>query len=167
MSEDLYQLARPFPEAMIVKKPGKYEASYVAHGVITARLLECLGPFDWAIAKIITNAEGIAVGCIGRLEVEVDGRPVVIEEIGDCEQVSPNSASNLKMASSDALKRAAMRLGLGLHLWVGAEHYYLDRALGKRLSAPESADGTTAGTSTTPETNAAQSASEEADVWQS
>jgi hypothetical protein len=167
MSEDLYQLARPFPESMIVKKPGgKFQADYVAHGLITARLLEVLGPFDWAIAKIITNAEGIAVGCIGRLEVEVDGRPVVIEEIGDCEQVSQNSASNLKMASSDALKRAAMRLGLGLHLWVGTEHYYLDRALGKRLSASESADSTTAGTSTTPEPSAPHSASEEADVWQ-
>ena len=163
MSEDLYQLARPFPESMIVKKPGgKFQADYVAHGLITARLLEVLGPFDWAIAKIITNAEGIAVGCIGRLEVEVDGRPVVVEEVGDCEQISPNSASNLKMASSDALKRAAMRLGLGLHLWVG-EHYYLDRALEKRLSAPES-DGTgQAGTSTTPQPIAPQSASQEAD----
>ncbi len=148
MSEDLYQLARPFPESMIVKKPGKFEASYVAHGVITARLLECLGPFDWSIAKIITNPEGVAVGCVGRLEVVVDGRPVVIEEIGDVEHVSPNSATNLKMASSDALKRAAMRVGLGLHLWVGDEHYYLHRALEKRLSASESDDSPTAGTDT-------------------
>jgi hypothetical protein len=163
MTADLYQLARPFPEAFIVKKPGgKFQADYVAHGVITSRLLEVLGPFDWSIAKVITNAEGIAVGCIGRLEVQVDGRPVVVEEVGDCEQISPNSASNLKMASSDALKRAAMRLGLGLHLWVG-EHYYLDRALEKRLSAPES-DGTgQAGTSTTPKPIAPQSASQEAE----
>jgi hypothetical protein len=164
MSDDLYQLSRPFPEAMIVKKPGgKFQADYVAHGVITSRLLEVLGPFDWSIAKVITNADGIAVGCIGRLEVTVDGRPVVVEEVGDVEQVSANSATNLKMASSDALKRAAMRVGLGLHLWVG-EHYYLDRALEKRLSAPESADEGQGGTSTTPETNAPQSASEEA-AW--
>jgi len=163
MSAELYQLARPFPEAFIVKKPGgKFQADYVAHGVITSRLLEVLGPFDWSIAKVITNAEGIAVGCIGRLEVQVDGRPVVVEEVGDCEQISPNSASNLKMASSDALKRAAMRLGLGLHLWVG-EHYYLDKSLEKRLRDAES-DGTgQAGTSTTPKPIAPQSASQEAD----
>jgi hypothetical protein len=149
MSEDLYQLARPFPDSMIVKKPGgKFQADYVAHGVITSRLLEVVGPFDWSIAKIITNPEGIAVGCLGRLEVVVDGRPVVIEEVGDVEHVSPNSATNLKMASSDALKRAAMRLGLGLHLWVGEEHYYLHRALEKRLSAPESDDTPTVGTDT-------------------
>jgi hypothetical protein len=161
MSDDLYQLSRPFPEAMIVKKPGgKFQADYVAHGVITSRLLEVLGPFDWSIAKVITNADGIAVGCIGRLEVTIDGRPVVVEEVGDVEQVSANSATNLKMSSSDALKRAAMRVGLGLHLWVG-EHYYLDRALEKRLSAHESDDNGEAGTSTTPTTNAPQSASQE------
>jgi hypothetical protein len=163
MSAELYQLARPFPEAFIVKKPGgKFQADYVAHGVITSRLLEVLGPFDWSIAKVITNAEGIAVGCIGRLEVQVDGRPVVVEEVGDCEQISPNSASNLKMASSDALKRAAMRLGLGLHLWVG-EHYYLDKSLEKRLRDAESDATGQAGTSTSPQPIAPQSASQEAD----
>jgi hypothetical protein len=158
MSEDLYQLARPFPDAYIVKKPGgKFQADYVAHGVITSRLLEVLGPFDWSIAKVITNPEGVAVGCIGRLEVTVDGRPVVIEEVGDCEQVSANSASNLKHSSSDALKRAAMRLGLGLHLWVG-EHYYLHRALEKRLSGSESDDTPTAGTDTPEKAPTRQSA---------
>jgi hypothetical protein len=161
MSEDLYQLARPFPDSMIVKKPGgKFQADYVAHGVITSRLLEVVGPFDWSIAKIITNPEGIAVGCLGRLEVVVDGRPVVIEEVGDVEHVSPNSATNLKMASSDALKRAAMRLGLGLHLWVGDEHYYLHRALEKRLSAPESDDSGVGGMDTPEKAPTAQSASQ-------
>jgi hypothetical protein len=161
MSEDLYQLARPFPDSMIVKKPGgKFQADYVAHGVITSRLLEVVGPFDWSIAKIITNPEGIAVGCLGRLEVVVDGRPVVIEEVGDVEHVGPNSATNLKMASSDALKRAAMRLGLGLHLWVGDEHYYLHRALEKRLSAPESDDSPMTGTDTPDKAPTRQSASQ-------
>jgi len=163
MSADLYQLARRFPDSMIEKKPGKFEAAYISHGVITSRLLEVLGPFDWSIAKVITNADGIAVGCIGRLEVEVDGRPVVVEEVGDIEHVGPNSASNLKNASSDALKRAAMRLGLGLHLWVGDAHYYLDKSLEKRLRDAES-DGTgTAGTGATPEAIGPQNASQEAE----
>jgi hypothetical protein len=138
MPEQLYELARPFPKAMIESKPGgKFAADFVSHGTITARLLEVLGPFDWSIARILTNADGIAVGCVGRLEVEVDGRPVVVEEIGDCEHPGPNSASNLKAASSDAIKRAAMRLGLGLHLWVG-ESYWLHRSLEKRQNAAQS-----------------------------
>ena len=163
MTHDLYKMDRPFPDSMFVKKPGgKFQADYVAHGVITSRLLEVLGPFDWSIAKVITNADGIAVGCIGRLEVEVDGRAVVVEEVGDCEQISPNSASNLKMASSDALKRAAMRLGLGLHLWVG-EHYYLDKSLQKRLEASQSDETGAASTSASPEPKSAPSASQEVD----
>jgi hypothetical protein len=157
MTRDLYELARPFPESMIETKPGKFAADYVSHGTVTARLLEVLGPFDWAISKVITNADGIAVGCIGRLEVVVDGRPVVIEEIGDVEHPSPNSASNLKNASSDALKRAAMRLGLGLHLWVG-DGYWLHRSLEKRLSASESAEGPSEGKDTPEAPSGAQTA---------
>ena len=161
MTDHLYQLARPFPESMIVKKPGgKFQADYVAHGIITSRLLEVVGPFDWSIANVITNADGIAVGCIGRLEVVIDGRPVVVEEVGDCEQISPNSASNLKHSSSDALKRAAMRLGLGLHLWVGEQHYYLHRALEKRLNASESDAAAGGTTDTTGHDNAPYNASE-------
>jgi len=50
------------------------------------------------------------------------------------EHPSGNNASNLKNASSDALKRCAMRVGVGLHLW-SQENYYLDKALKKRLDA--------------------------------
>jgi hypothetical protein len=37
----------------------------------------------------------------------------------------------LKHAASDALKRCAMRLGLGLHIWAQGS-YFLDKALEKR-----------------------------------
>ena len=133
MSEQLYELARPFPDALISKKPGgKFQADYVNHAVITARLLEVVGPYRWELVRIVTNADGVAVGCVGRLTCTVDGVEAVIEEVGDVERVTDNSASNLKSASSDALKRCAMRLGLGLHLWAG-DGYFLDRALSKRV----------------------------------
>jgi hypothetical protein len=38
----------------------------------------------------------------------------------------------LKNAASDAIKRCAMRLGVGLSLW-SQENYYLDKALAKRM----------------------------------
>ena len=70
MTTDLYQLARPFPDSMIEKKPGaKFQAAYVSHGAITSRMLEVLGPFDWCISRIITDADDVAVGCLGRLEL--------------------------------------------------------------------------------------------------
>ena len=66
-----------------------------------------------------------------RLEVMVDGDCVTITEVGDVEHPGTNNASNLKNAASDALKRCAMRLGVGLHLW-SQDNYYLDKALEKR-----------------------------------
>jgi hypothetical protein len=133
----LYELARPFPESLILKKPGgKFQADYVNHAVVTARMLEVLGPFTWEIARIITNADGLAVGCVGRLTCTIDGQTVVVEEVGDVERPGDNSATTLKSASSDAYKRCAMRVGLGLHLWAG-DGYFLDRALAKRIEGDD------------------------------
>jgi hypothetical protein len=131
----LAELARKFPDSLIKQKPGKFAAAYVEHGVIVQRLLEVVGPFTFRVDKPITNADGTVVGCLATLQVVVDERFVAVTEVGDVEHPSGNNASNLKNASSDALKRCAMRLGLGLHLWTG-DAYYLDRSLSK-----ENADG--------------------------
>lgn len=132
----LSELARKFPDALIKQKPGKFAADYVEHGVIVQRLLEVVGPFSFRVDTLITNKDGVVSGCTATLEVQVDERFVSITEVGDVERPTDNNASNAKSASSDALKRCAMRLGLGLHLWTG-DAYYLDRSLAKT----ENADG--------------------------
>jgi hypothetical protein len=67
---------------------------------------------------------------VWRLTCTIDGRQVRVEEVGDVGDVHnwPHDGARLKDAASDALKRCAMRLGLGLHLWA-QEHYFLDRQL--------------------------------------
>lgn len=127
----LHELARPFPESLIKQKPGKFSAAYVEHSVISQRLLEVVGPHDFAVERIVTNPDGVVVGCTATLTVEVDGRRVSVTEVGDVEHPSQNNASNLKNAASDALKRCAMRLGVGLHLW-SQGNYYLDKSLARR-----------------------------------
>lgn len=129
----LSELARKFPETYVKTKPGKFAAAYVEHGVIVQRLLEVVGPYTFTVDTPVLNPDGVIVGCLGTLTVEIDGKTVSITEVGDVEHPSPNNASNLKSASSDLIKRCAMRLGLGLHLWTG-EAYYLDRSLGKAES---------------------------------
>jgi hypothetical protein len=131
MSEQLYELSRPFPQSLVKQKPGKFAASYVEHSVVSQRLLEVVGPHDFAIDRIVTSPDGVVVGCTATLTVEVDGRRVSITEVGDVERPGDNNGSNLKNASSDALKRCAMRLGVGLHLW-SQDNYYLNTALEKR-----------------------------------
>ena len=132
MSEQLYELSRPFPQSLIKQKPGsKFQASYVEHSVISQRLLEVVGPYTFTVDKLITNPDGQVSGCFATLECMVDGDFVTITEIGDVEHPGANNGSSAKAASSDALKRCAMRLGVGLHLW-SQDNYYLDKALEKR-----------------------------------
>lgn len=132
----LHDLAKPFPQALVKTKPGKFAADYVEHSVITQRLLEVVGPYTFTVDKPVTNPDGVVVGCLATLGCVIDGKFVRITEIGDVEHPGTNNASNLKNAASDALKRCAMRLGLGLHLWAG-DNYYLDRSLAKRIEEAE------------------------------
>ena len=60
----------------------------------------------------------------------IDGMVTVIDEIGECERPGQNDGLNAKNAVSDAVKRCAMRVGLGLELWC-QETYVLDKALAR------------------------------------
>jgi hypothetical protein len=127
----LYELSRPFPANLVKSKPGKFAAAYVEHSVISQRLLEVVGPHSFEVKQPITNPDGTIVGCLASLSCTIDGFPVVIVEVGDCERPGDSNAQNLQMAASSALKRCAMRIGVGLHLW-SQDNYYLDKALAKR-----------------------------------
>ena len=124
---NLADLATPFPPSYIKTKPGGRGGDYVEHAVITQRLLEVLGPYTFVVERVICDDP---VTVLARLSVEVDGTAVEIVEVGKSE----NQSDPHKSAASDALKRCAMRLGCGLHLWA-QDHYYLDKSLAKRGDA--------------------------------
>ncbi len=132
----LSELARTFPESHIKSKPGSYSAPYVDHAVINQRLLQVVGPFDWDVREFIMSPEGLIAGCVGTLTCEIDGRRVTVSEVGDVANPKPANGENAQIASSQAFKRCAMRLGLGLHLWSG-ELYFLDKALGESSGSRE------------------------------
>lgn len=152
---DLAKLAAPFPGGFIEHTPvggGRRGEAYVAHHVVNQWLLGILGPFDFELVEAIRGdvaavpgdptarserwrqgtpeLHNVIVGAVYRLTVDIDGRRTVIEEIGDVEDPHnwKHDGARLKMAASDALKRCAMRIGLGLHLWA-QEHYVLDQRL--------------------------------------
>lgn len=134
----LSELATPFPAKFVSQKPGKFSASYVAHDIVTQRMLEVLGPFSFSLDELIRDKQGDVVGCLATLVVTVDDRVVSITEVGDVEpagSASKNDGARAKDALSDAFKRCAMRLGLGLHLWAG-DNYYLHTAL-KKSGSPQ------------------------------
>lgn len=124
MSE-LIELTRPFPPNYI-KKIGKED--YVPHGIVEQRLIHIFGrpPKVEVLRELYDEAK--LTGVIMRMTVP-GFDPV--EEAGESD--NPQSKTNgarAKDACSDAYKRCAMRLGLGLHLWC-AEDYFLFDALTK------------------------------------
>ena len=128
----LYELSRPFPPKLVHKAPaGKY-GDYVAHSTVTERLLSICGPFDLEVVQTLSDPDGTLTGAIVALTVLVDGRLVTIQEIGDVENPSNHktNGSRMKDAVSDGIKRCAMRLGCGLHLW-SQGNYFLDKQLSK------------------------------------
>jgi len=136
----LADLAVPFPDSLIDKKPGGAGGDYVNHAMVTQRLLQVVGPYSFDVVKLITGdytikgqveTATVVQGALCRLTVTIDGREVSIVEVGDCENPGnwKTDGQRAKDAASDAFKRCAMRLGLGLHLWVGSRNYFLHSKL--------------------------------------
>lgn len=133
----LADLAVPFPASMVCPPAqGKY-GDYVPHPEVTQRLLLHLGGYSFEVREILREQvkgsdHPIIVGVVARLTVTIDGREHSIDEAGDCENPTTkrHDGERLKDASSDAIKRCAMRIGLGLHLW--SSTYFLPASLAKR-----------------------------------
>lgn len=128
---DLLKLSQPFQARFIQEKPGSFKASYVKHATVVEHILGIIGPFDQEVSEIIRNADGQVEGAIVRFTFSIDGEKVVIEEAGAIERKTPNAGEAMKDCISDAVKRAASRIGLGTHLWSG-EDYILHDVLNNR-----------------------------------
>ena len=139
----LYELSRVFPDKFIHKNPTGF-GDYIQHSVIRQRLLSVVGAYSQEVKHIIretlTDKQGkemeVVTGVILALTVEIDGELVTVEEAGDVEQPFNwrTDGARLKDAVSDAVKRCAMALGVGLHLWSqfdGQSEYFLDEQLKK------------------------------------
>ena len=155
----LTKLLHPFPQKVIHTNPSG-GGSYVAHPVVEQRLIDALGCSpDTALVTLLRGdvaaiapnpngksarakagapaLSGAVVGCVLRMTATIDGQTVTVEEVGDCESPHnwPHDGARAKDAFSDAYKRCAMRLGVGLHLWA-QEDFYLSAKL---LKADEAA----------------------------
>ncbi len=160
----LATLCRPFRSNLIHTNPSG-GGSYVAHPVVKQKLLMVVGPYDFELVEILRgyvaeikanpNAdskrakegrpalENAVVGAVCRLSCVVDGIPVRVEDVGDCEDPHnwPHDGARLKDAMSDAIKRCAAHNGVGLHLWCKPDEFIidadlLDAAIARRKELP-------------------------------
>lgn len=136
MNNFLTELLVPFPKDYIKQKPGK-GGDYVIHGVVRQRLLDVVGFYDWCIDREIYNGDKLT-GCIGTLTIYVGEEAISVQGAGDVEHDQGTNGANLKHAESDAFKRAAMNLGLGLHLWCGDEYFVYNKNKSKAEGGPSS-----------------------------
>ncbi len=133
--KNLKALAKPF--TTLVKKgsdAGKF-GDFVEHSAVTQRLLAHLGPFDQRVIEVVYDEHPelgkVCTGVILELTLMIDGRLVSIQEAGDVEHPYLKGRTNgdrLKHAISDAIKRCAARVGLGLHLYA-QDDYFLEKLL--------------------------------------
>lgn len=145
----LQELSKPFPQKYIHKNPTGF-GEYIQHSVIRQRLLSVLGPFEQKVVQILkeemTDKQGktktVTTGVVLEMTFNIAGREVSVQEIGDVEQPFNwrTEGARMKDAVSDAVKRCAMAIGCGLHLWAqfeGKSEYFLDQQLAKELGGEE------------------------------
>jgi hypothetical protein len=125
MPPTLEERIKPFPQAF-VHTAG--HGSFVTHSVIVQRLLDLYGQYDMRVVREIYD-DHVLTGCLLEITVDLDGTPNVVQEYGDCgdPQQKDTNGERAKNAISDGLKRCAMRLGVGLHLWAQDESYLYDK----------------------------------------
>lgn len=94
---------------------------YVGHAGITMRLNDVLGPGGWDFHPMALTPEGVPFMGRGEfwaiLTVRVDG-----EEVTKADLAANFNGS--QEAYGDALRRCAMRFGIGTYLWSKSEHAY-------------------------------------------
>ena len=138
--KQLYELSRRFPDKFIHDTPSGY-GDYIQHSVISQRLLTVLGAYSTDVVEVIYDKD-IVTGIILKLSCNIDGKDISVVEAGDVEKPDnwKTNGARMKDAMSDAIKRCAMALGVGLHLWSqmnGQDEYFLDKQLEKQLKSDD------------------------------
>ena len=122
---DIYaRLAAPF-ETTFRDTRGGVDLEYITGEQCTSRLNEVLGPGGWSFRVLEhgINAEADEAWVCGELAAEIGGRPVVRQQFGSQKIKRSRSTGapldigfDLKGAATDALKKCASLIGVGLYL---------------------------------------------------
>jgi hypothetical protein len=125
MTAELYsRLAAPFDHTFKDTRGG-VELEYVTGEQVVSRLNDVLGPAGWSftVREHGINTEADECWALGRLTAHIDGTTVLRDQFGSQKVKRSRSTQNpldigfdLKGAGTDALKKCASLLGVGLYL---------------------------------------------------
>ena len=125
------ELTKPFSKDEVKPAPRGKFGSYVPHHLVTKRLNKfAYGDWSHVLKEIVRNKDNSVRAVVTTFTLF----GVAHDEIGDVDNNDVNNNNTdgelLKLCMSDALKRGAMRHGIGLHLWTGEkteEEHYADK----------------------------------------
>lgn len=139
----LERLCEKFPLNEIKFKPQAIKnnqalaIAYIDGRVVMDRLDDVLGVLNWEDSYEVINDKG-SVKC--RLRIRVDNQWVEKEDVGSPSE-QPDAGDQMKAGFSDALKRAAVKFGIGRYLYrlpkVWADYDSQKRAFVRPPSLPE------------------------------
>jgi hypothetical protein len=118
------QLAAPF-EVTFTDVRGGVQITFITGEQCTSRLNEVLGVGGWSfrILRHEIHAEADEVWALGEIIAEIDGKTVTRQQFGSQKIKRSRSTGapldlgfDLKGASTDAMKKCASLLGVGLYL---------------------------------------------------
>ena len=131
------QLTRPFRRDQLKQREGQRGKilTYVDVAAVIERLNEACDSWSFEIEKYeVKDGEALVLGKLtadGVIKTAFGGSSVTVDREGSVVSI----ADDLKAASSDALKKAASMLGVGLELYGGARRD--DPVHGPRERAPD------------------------------
>lgn len=158
---DLLRIVKPLPRDISkgFVKQNWLKKLYLSHTMVEQYLLATLGPFSFEVLQPIyddmppiTRGEKnypairtAIVAAICKLTVNIDGKKVIITEIGSCPNIydAEHNGQRFQQAASMGLVRCSMRLGLGLDLHMDGEPYFLYSALQRLEQGGADSDSTT------------------------
>lgn len=124
MFETHERLSAPF-DVTFTDVRGGVELTYVTGEQVTRRLNEVLGVGGWSfrILRHDVNAEADEAWALGEIVAEIDGKCVTRQQFGSQKIKRSRSSGvpldigfDLKGAATDAMKKCASLLGVGLYL---------------------------------------------------
>jgi len=139
--ETIQNLTVPFDASKIKQRPqGGRQVDYLEHATVIERLNEVL-PLGWSFELIDKYMDDACVAVLARIKVGEQ----YFDQWGSNETTKGMSVGDrLKSASSDALKKCATMLGVGLHLYQSEDAPHgttQQRGGGSRQNAPQGNNG--------------------------
>lgn len=120
-SNDVYQAlsARFDPGDYKTRKQGGRDLTYITGEMALSRMNAELGWLNWSFRVVREGLTDTEAWVLGELTVTVDGTTITRQQYGnqDIMRGQHATADLYKSAATDALKKAATTIGVGLHLY--------------------------------------------------